>query len=200
MVLAGSAAATIWRDGLRGAGQAAFGFAVAAALLAYPVWLAAVAFALPPISQVSTDLEQPPSFLFSTKARAARAGTEPPPIDERTIAAQRDAYPDLETVRVEMDPSEAYRLALGVSSDLGWRIVDAEPPNLAGDGVALIEATDRSLFFGMITDIAIRVRPGATLTAIDIRSASRLGRHDFGANAEHVRRFIALAREQGGGR
>ncbi len=194
VALAGSAAATIWRDGLRGAGQAAFAVILAATIVGYPAWLAAVAFALPPINQVSTDLKSPPPFMLSTKARAARAGAEPPALDQRTRAAQEAAYPDLETVRVEMDPTEAYRLALGAASDLGWRIVDAEPPNLAGDGAALIEATDRSLFFGLVTDIAIRIRPGATQTAIDVRCASRLGKHDFGANAARVRRFIAAAK------
>ena len=200
VALAGSAAATIWRDGLRGAGQAAFGFALAAALLAYPACLAVVAFALPPINQVSTDLASPPPFMLSTKARTARAGAQPPALNDETAAAQRAAYPDIETVKVEMDPTEAYRLALGVASDLGWRIVDAEPPNLAGDGSALIEATDRSLFFGLVTDIAIRVRPGATRTAIDVRCVSRLGKHDFGANAARVRRFVAAVKEGAGQR
>jgi uncharacterized protein (DUF1499 family) len=194
VVLAGSAAAAIWRHGLRGAGQTTFGFAVAVALLAYPAWLAVVALALPPINQVSTDLKSPPPFMFSTKARAERAGAEPAPLDERIRETQRAAYPDIETVRVEMDPSEAYRLALGVASDLGWRIIDAAPPNLAGDGSALIEASDRSLFFGLVTDIAIRIRPGATETAIDVRCVSRLGRHDFGANPARARRFIAAAK------
>ena len=195
IVLAGAAAVTIWRDGFRGAGQAGFGFALAAALVAYPAYLAVVAFVLPPISQVSTDLTSPPPFMFSTKARAARGRVEPPPLNEETRAAQRAAYPDLETVKVEMDSSEAYRLSLSVASDLGWRIVDAEPPNLAGDGSALIEATDHSLFFGLVSDIAIRIRPGATRTAIDIRSVSRIGKHDFGANARRVRRFIAGIKE-----
>jgi Protein of unknown function (DUF1499) len=195
IVLAGSAAVAIWRDGLKGAGQAAFGFALAAALFAYPAYLAVVAFALPPINQVSTDLASPPPFMLSTKARAARAGAEPPPLDDETRAAQRAAYPDLETVKVEMDSSEAYRLSLSVASDLGWRILDAEPPNLAGDGSALIEATDRSLFFGLVSDIAIRIRPGATRTAIDVRSVSRIGKHDFGANAARIRRFIAAVKE-----
>jgi hypothetical protein len=199
VVLAGSAAATIWRDGLNGAGQAAFGFALAAALMAYPAYLAVVAFALPPINQVSTDLAAPPPFMLSTKVRAARAGVEPPPLDDETRAAEQAAYPDLETVKVEMDSTEGYRLCLSVASDLGWRIVDAEPPNLAGDGSALIEATDRSLFFGLVSDIAIRIRPGATRTAIDVRSVSRIGKHDFGANAARIRRFIAAVKEEARG-
>ena len=94
-----------------------------------------------------------------------------------------------------MDSTEAYQLALSVAGDLGWRVVDSEPPNLSGDGAALIEATDRSLFFGFVDDIAIRIRPGATQTIIDVRSVSRVGRHDFGANAERVRKFAAAVEE-----
>ena len=195
-MLAGGAAVVIWRDGLRGAGQALFGFALAAALIVYPAFLAVEAFALPQIKDVSTDLASPPVFLISTKARAAHVGTEPTPSSEETRAAQRSAYPDIETVRVEMDSTEAYRVALSAASDLGWRIVDAAPPNLAGDGAAAIEATDRSLFFGLISDVAIRIRPGAVDTAIDIRSVSRVGKHDFGANARRVRRFLEAVKEE----
>ncbi len=99
-----------------------------------------------------------------------------------------------------MDSTEAYRVALSAASDLGWRIVDAEPPNLAGDGAALIEAVDRSLFFGFFSDIAIRIRPGDVDTAIDVRSVSRVGRHDFGANARHVRRFLEAVQAEARGR
>ena len=193
--LAVSAAVLIWRDGLRGAQQATLGFVLAAALMAYPVYLATVAFLLPPINDVSTDLKSPPPFLLSAKAREARGGAEPPPPSDETRAAQRAAYPDLATVRVPMDSTGAYQLALNVARDLGWRVVDSEPPNLSGDGAALIEATARSLFFGFISDIAIRIRPGAVETAIDLRSVSRVGRHDFGSNARRVRRFIADAQE-----
>ena len=194
-LLAAAAAAVIWRDGLRGAGQTAFALALAAAILAYPAYLAAVAFALPPIHDVSTDLKSPPTFLLSARARAARAGHTPPPSSEATRAAQKAAYPDIAPIRVEMDSTDAYQLALSVAGDLGWRVVDTAPPNLGGDGAAVIEATGRSLFFGFVDDIAIRIRPGATQTIIDVRSVSRVGRNDFGANAEHVRKFAAAVEE-----
>jgi hypothetical protein len=196
-LLAASAAVVIWREGFRGAGQAAVGFALAVALLAYPAYLAGLAFALPRITQVSTDLESPPPFLLSSRAREARAKAQPRAPDAETRAAQRRAYPDLATVSVEMDSSGAYELALGAARDLGWRIVDSEPPNLAGDGVALIEASARSRFFGFVSDIAIRIQPGATQTAIDVRSVSRVGAHDFGANAQRVRQFAEAAKQRG---
>lgn len=195
-LLAVAAAAIIWRDGLRGAEQAAIGFALAAALIAYPVYLAALAFALPPINDVSTDLRSPPNFLLSAKAREARAGAEPPVSSDETRGAQRAAYPDLATIMVEMDSTEAYQLALGVAGDLGWRVVDSEPPNLNGDGAALIEATAKSPIFGFVSDIAIRIRPGATQTALDVRSISRVGQHDFGSNARRVRKFTAALKEE----
>jgi hypothetical protein len=195
-LLAVAGAAVIWRDGLRGAEQAAIGFTLAAALIAYPVYLAGLAFALPPINDVSTDLRSPPNFLLSAKAREARAGDEPPVPSDETRAAQRAAYPDLATIMVEMDSTEAYQLALGVAGELGWRVVDSEPPNLNGDGAALIEATAKSPVFGFVSDIAIRIRPGATQTAIDVRSVSRVGQHDFGSNARRVRKFTAAAKEE----
>jgi uncharacterized protein (DUF1499 family) len=196
VLLALAGASAIWRDGLRGAGQATFGFVVAMGLIAYPAYLAAVAFVLPEIADVSTDLEQPPSFLLSAKARAARGGFEPQAPTEETRAQQRAAYPELATLTVEMDSTQAYQMALGVASDLGWRVVDSAPPNLAGDGAALIEAADKTLIFGFPADIAIRIRPGATLTAIDVRSVSRVGKHDFGANARRIRRFAAAVKEE----
>ncbi len=194
-LLAASAAAVIWRDGLRGAGQTGFAFVLAAAIIAYPAYLTVVAFALPPIHDVSTDLKSPPTFLLSAKAREARLGQTPAQSGEETRTAQRAAYPDIAPVMVELDSTGAYQLALSVAGDLGWRVVDSEPPNLSGDGAALIEATDRSLFFGFVDDIAIRIRPGATRTIIDVRSVSRVGRHDFGANAERVRKFAAAVKE-----
>ena len=42
---------------------------------------------------------------------------------------------------------------------------------------------------GFADDITIRIRPLAGQSRIDIRSASRLGRHDFGANAKRIAAF-----------
>ena len=196
--LAVAAAPPIWRDGRRGAEQAALGLALAAALMAYPVYLAGRAYLSPPINDVSTDLEQPPAFLVTAKTRQARNGADPPPSSAEMRAAQRAAYPDLETVRVRMDASEAYELALNAASDLGWKVVDVAPPRASSGGVGIIEATDSSLFFGFMSDIVIRVRPELADTAIDARAFFRVGRHDFGAGARRLRRFITAAREAAG--
>ncbi len=194
ILLSAAAASTIWRDGLRGAGQAFLGFALAAALVAYPAYLGALAFGLPKINDVSTDLASPPPFLASAKARAAGAGLEPPPASEAARAAQRAAYPDLQPVKVEMDVLAAYRLALSVATDLGWRVVDLQPPGPQG-ATAEIQALDRTRIFGFPNDIVIRVKPGPTSTTIDLRSVSHVGQHDFGAGAYRIRAFVTALKE-----
>lgn len=195
LLLSAAAAVVIWRTGRRGAGQTATAFMLSLALIAFPAYLAGKAMTLPTINDISTDFEAPPNFMISTKAREARAGRVPPPASPETQAAQKAAYPDIQPVTVELEPEQAYELTLKIAKTLGWRIVDATPPNVRGLGVAHIDATDRTLIFGFVSDIAIRIKPLGGLTRIDIRSVSRLGKHDFGDNARRIAKFIAAIQE-----
>ena len=195
LLLAGAAAVEIWSAGRRGVARAAVGAALSLALVAYPAYLAIQAGRLPRINQVTTDFKSPPAYMISSKAREARGAWTPPAPGPDVEAAQRAAYPRVQPMLVDLEPDQAYRMSLRIAKDLGWRIVDASPPNLRGGGEAHIDATDRSLFFGFVSDIAIRIRPQGSQTQIDIRSASRIGRHDFGANARRAERFIDAVQE-----
>ena len=53
-----------------------------------------------------------------------------------------------------------------------------------------IEAVDRTLVLGFSDDIVVRVGGRDGQAKIDVRSASRYGRHDFGRNAERIRGFL----------
>ena len=195
VLLACAAAVVIWRTGRRGAGQAALGFVLSLALLAEPAYLTAKALRLPALNDISTDLETPPSFMISAKAREARGERAPPAWSTANEPLQRAAYPEVQPILVELEADQAYQLALRIAKELGWRLIDANPPNLRVDGVAQIEATDHSLLFGFLDDIVIRIRPLATQTRIDIRSTSRVGRQDFGANARRIDKFTASVQE-----
>ncbi len=193
-LLAMTAAVVIWRTGRRGAGGAAAGLILALGILAYPAWLSWQAVSLPMIDDVSTDLDTPPSFLRSIKALEARAWRTPPAPTEEMREAQRRAYPKVQPILLDMPVEDAYRLALQVAKARGWRIVDAIPPSVR-EGVGHIDASAKSLFLGFVDDIAIRIEPLANQSRIDIRSASRVWRHDFGANAQRIERFAADAQE-----
>ena len=70
-----------------------------------------------------------------------------------------------------------------------WTIGDARSPTTARrDGV--IEAVARTPIMGFRDDVVIRVTPMGPGTRIDVRSASRVGSHDFGANASRIKSLL----------
>jgi hypothetical protein len=191
----------IWREGLGGGRQAATAFFIAAALLAYPFYLGVKAYRLPPIYDITTDPIDPPQFDAIARLRprdanpTAYAGLY-------TAEQQNAAYPDIEPDDTTATPQETYDAAMKVIAKRRWRVVDARPPfgalprpadthsqgASARDGI--IEAIARTPILGFRDDVVVRVRVTTDGTRIDVRSASRYGRHDLGSNAARVRALI----------
>ena len=193
--LAPVAGIAIWRQGLRGAGAAFLGFVVSTAVLAPLAYSAALAVALPAVNDLSTDLDNPPAFLSSSKAFAARGGPGPQAMTSAAIAAQKAFYPHLKPLSVKSDSGAAFTAALQAVKDLGWRVADALPPGDRGGGQAEIDALDSSPILRFQDEIAIRLRPDNGSTLVDLRSVSGMGRHDFGANAKRIADFAAAMKE-----
>ena len=185
VVLAFAAFVVIWRQGLTGLGRALVGLVLGLLLLAYPVYLGAVAFKLPEINDITTDPANPPAF--DVLARLRPRGTSDYP-GAKTAALQRAAYPDIAPLQEDASAAVSYRMALAVVTKRKWVIVDARPPAPRRDGV--IEAVSRTLIMGFRDDVVIRVRATGDSSRIDIRSASRYGKHDFGVNAARVRALL----------
>jgi uncharacterized protein (DUF1499 family) len=187
-VAAGGALHAIWRHGGPGAALAGKGLALAFVVLAPAAWFGALAVRLPPLHDVTTDVAEPPSFGRSRAAVDGRDGLIPLEYDAALAVEQQEAYPDVQPILMDQTAEEAMALALRAATNLGWRVLDSTPP--AGrTGAGRIEATARSLVFGFREDITIRIRPAVNETRIDLRSASRVGRHDFGSNAQRIRDF-----------
>ena len=182
-------AVDIWRNGRTGlAGLFRTGM-VAALVLAFPAYLAIEAGRLPRMNDISTDIIDPPVFSRSGRALAARNGHFPTTIDPREREKQRSAYADLRTLVLEVEADEAFRLVKEAVTTLKWRIIEeAAPGGRSGQG--RIEAVAETRIMRFQDDIVIRIRPSGAGTRIDMRSASRVGRHDFGANARRIRRLI----------
>lgn len=144
----------------------------------------------PPIHDISTDLVHPPAFVAARKLR--RAGENSPDYEGEKIAAiQRRAYPDIRPLTSPLTPVQAFARAAVTARRLGWRLVDENP----ADG--RLEATDSTRIFHFTDDIVIRIRPRGTGSRIDVRSASRVGVGDFGANAGRIRHFLHAFRDAG---
>ncbi len=154
-----------------------------AAVAAVPYAHLRIARTVPPIHDITTDTDEPPRFVEIVALRV----DAPNPTHyagEAVAAMQREAYPEIEPVLLDLAPDEAFRRALAAGKSLGWEIVAALP------GEGRIEATDETLFFGFKDDIVVRLRADGDGSRVDVRSVSRVGRSDVGANARRIRRFL----------
>jgi uncharacterized protein (DUF1499 family) len=184
MLFAVAAFVVIWREGLKGLGYALLAFVIGIALITYPAYLGTKAYRLPPLSDITTDTTDPPRFEAIARLRPREAN--PVAYAGAAVAeVQRAIYPGIAPVQTASTPAELYEAALGVVTKRKWRMVDARAPQ-TGRREGRIEAVARTTVMGFRDDVVIRVRPIAGGARLDIRSASRYGKHDFGANAQRV--------------
>ena len=167
---------------MRGLALALSALLLSALVAAPPLWWSAQAQRLPKIHDISTDTEDPPAFVAVLPLRqGARNGVDYPP---ETAAQQRRGYPDIAPLLLEVPPAVAFERAERAARAMGWQIVSIAPDALR------IEATATTLFFGFKDDVVVRVRPQAQGSIVDVRSLSRIGGSDIGANARRVRGFL----------
>ena len=189
ILLAFGAAVAIWKDGVGGIGEAVTGFLIGLALIAYPLYVGVKAYKLPAIYDITTDPIDPPRFDAIARLRPRDAN----PVTYAglyTAEQQRTAYSDIEPDMTNVSPQEAYDAVLKVITRRKWHVVDARPPQNTAPRDGLIEAIARTPILGFRDDVAVRVRATHEGARIDIRSASRYGRHDLGTNAARVRALV----------
>ncbi len=152
---------------------------VGAGLVATMLGLAAPSSDLPVINDVTTDPADPPAFraLADEPANAGRDMGYPADFAEKQAAG----YPDLAPIALEGSPREAHTLVTEAMRRLGWSIERSDPER--GE----IEATVTSRVFRFVDDVAVRIRPDGAGSRVDVRSKSRDGRGDLGANAARIR-------------
>lgn len=147
---------------------------IALVAIAPPLIMRNQARGVPPIHDISTDTVDPPALRVGT----AYGGPS-------VAAQQQQAYPDIKPLVVKAPPAETVQGAIDAARALGWEIVSSEA------AAGRIDAVATTWWWGFKDDIVIRVRPDGTGSRIDIRSVSRVGRSDLGANAKRIREFLA---------
>jgi len=188
LLLAFAGFVSIWKDGLRGMGASLGAIAIALLLLGYPTYLAVKARNLPWIYDITTDPIDPPLYNMLAKARSRDAN----PIVYPGLAVaelQLEAYPDIEPLDADIDTRSAYKAALAVINRRRWRVLGEREPD-QGRPEGRIEAVARTPIMGFPDDVVVRVRPFEGGARVDVRSSSRYGAFDFGANAARVRSLI----------
>lgn len=174
----------IWRDGRIGALSATVGLFLGLGLIAWPAGVMAIYRNLPVIHDITTDTNTPPSFVALAAERVGFANGAA--YEGASVAKQQlAAYPDIRPVIVPRAIDVTWEVLGDTIRRLQWHIASETAPKAGQPGY--IEAVDRTLVLGFYDDVVIRVVGDAEETRIDVRSASRYGRGDFGSNAKRVR-------------
>jgi uncharacterized protein (DUF1499 family) len=181
ILLAFASFVALWIHGGPGFAQAISAVLIGAALLGYPGYLAYTAYWLPAIKDITTDPVDPPRFEVVARLRPPNSSLYP---GLAAAELQREAWPDIEPLLVNVSPKAAHDGAMAVITKRKWRIVDSRPPSPNREGH--IEAIARTPIMGFRDDVVVRIRAAREGAKIDIRSASRYGTLDFGANATRV--------------
>lgn len=186
--------------------------AVGAALIAFAIPLAGFAWALkirvdvqdiPAIHDVATDWREPMQF---SPAMMTRRGADSNPVvtdgripDDYPVTALRSkpyeailsaAFPELEGIVLAGDNAEIFDRAIRLVKSRGWKIVSAD----LRDG--RIEASTSSFWFGFVDDVVIRLTERELGVKVDMRSVSRAGVSDIGANSRRIKDFLKDMRKQ----
>src|SRR5882757_5228762 len=181
--------ASIWQNGSRGMSRILLALLIDGIVLAYPAYLGLQYRKLPPIHDITTDPIDPPRFEALARLRAGEGANSAVYAGLYSAEQQRVAYPDIETVELELPVQRAYELTLQLVNKRKWLVIDErapQPPRRIGR----IEAVARTPIMGFREDVSIRVTPDGEDSRVDIRSSSRYFESDLGSNASRVTKLI----------
>ncbi len=164
-------------------------------------------FQAPAIHDISTDLDRPPVFVFAQSERGPGDNT----LEyggEVLAEQQRLGYPQLAPLPVSASKADVWVAAKAVIADNNWRVL-GEDKNRGH-----IEAVATTRLMGFTDDIVIRISaeavsvktaagdsgkenpPAVESLIIDVRSVSRVGVSDLGANAARIEIFLTALQNQ----
>ncbi|MCO5072682.1 MAG: DUF1499 domain-containing protein [Rhizobiaceae bacterium] len=143
----------------------------------------------PALHDISTDPQDPPSLARAGRARSIDMNPiAPPGADE--IAAQLEAYPLIVGRRYDVPHDRVLAAVEDMIKRRGWPVVSTT--DLVGAlSQTTVEASAHSTLWRLPADVAVRLTDEDTATFVDMRSASRYGRHDLGENAARIGDFLA---------
>lgn len=139
---------------------------------------------VPPIHDITTDVNDPPKFVAVLPLRAK--APNPSEYGGREVAAEQEkAYPDIRPLELaSTPPGGAYTRALAAVHAEGWDLVAAD------SAAGRIEATATTGWFGFKDDVVVRIEAEGGGSKVDVRSVSRVGGSDVGTNARRIREYL----------
>lgn len=185
--------------------KALLALAIPAAFMGGLLQVRMTAESVPPIHDVTTDTNNPPTYSAATIDAREAFGANPvrdfdTPLGDypdspwaEGDAARRtagelvaDGYPDLSPLRLSLAPAAAAGAVREAMENEGLADVIVSDDQMQVEGVA------ETLLFGFKDDVVARVTPhGEGGSIVDFRSTSRVGLSDLGYNAARIRDLLA---------
>jgi uncharacterized protein (DUF1499 family) len=189
-ILVGLAAfVAIWQNGSRGMSRILLALMIDALVLAYPAYLGLQYRKLPPIHDITTDPIDPPRFEALARLRTGDGANTAVYAGLYSAEQQRLAYPDIETVELDVSVQRAFELTSQLVAKRKWTVIDERAPQ-PPRRIARIEAVARTPIMGFREDVSIRFTPDGEGSRVDIRSSSRYFESDLGSNASRILKLI----------
>jgi uncharacterized protein (DUF1499 family) len=146
------------------------------------IYASARGFGKPMINDITTDLAEPPTLI--------QAQTEPGNTGRDMVYPEafkeivRAGYPNLKPLQLKEPPDQVFARAVKLAQQHpGWVVTYVNGTSRVFEGVATSD------LFRFHDDFVVRVRPDDGGAVVDMRSKSRDGKGDLGANAERIRAF-----------
>ncbi len=145
---------------------------------------------VPAIHDITTDTSSPPVFHVIVNQRLVGAKEEAI-VNDLTYGAgfenpsmlaklQQEAYPEIQTLELNSDVMSVVAVTSKILEESGMEVVNIDPE------LGIVEATATTFWFGIKDDVVVRIRPTRSGSKVDVRSVSRVGQSDLGANAARI--------------
>lgn len=147
--------------------------------------------ALPQVHEVQTDWLRPVAFSDAAMKERAAAGAAPPAAPQvgsddsaarAAAVAQAQAYEFLKPHLFGATREQTLKAAIQSAGREGWTLT-----RMTSEG---FEATATTRWYGLVSDIAVRIASQGDGARVDARALSRNGAPDEGANAQSLRAFM----------
>ena len=166
---------------------------VSLVLAVVPIF-AVVAFVItaqkaPAIHDISTDTTNPPEFVLAKQSRHHSHNSLS--YDSANVPLQSQAYPHIKPVIISQEPPVVMVSVMAAMNKLGWQLHKNDSDVGSANDALVVEAYIKTPLLGFVDDVVVRITPEESGTSrIDVRSVSRIGVSDLGANAERIRLFL----------
>lgn len=142
---------------------------------------------VPPIHDITTNFDDPPVFSDAVRNSEGRVnGVDYPDGGADVSDQQRNGYPELVSLELSLAPNSVLEQAQQAAESLGWTVTSVDSDTLR------LEAYETTSIFQFVDDIVVRIRATGGGSVVDVRSNSRVGGGDLGANAARIFAFFEL--------